>query len=34
MATKKATKKLKKSTKLQKTNAPIIFVGGKGRELH
>jgi hypothetical protein len=30
MATKKA-KRLKKSTKLQKSNAPIIFVGGKLR---
>jgi len=30
MATKK-TKRLKKFTKLEKTSAPIIFVGGRSR---
>lgn len=34
MASKKAAKKLKKAKKLQKTDAPIIFVGGKNRLDH
>jgi hypothetical protein len=31
MASKQATKRLKKSKKLEKTDAPIIFVVGKRR---